>query len=168
MRRKLAAAAAAGQGGSTSTGTVAGSSQISTRRQGNDSSLSSLGHDVGASLVEEPDSYAHLDEDEEDDDACHGRRSHDESERLLPTADSPDEGDDDDTSSSSTNERIPRTTSSICRAYHHLFPLSAVSKNVLKCVVAYFIGELFTFVPFLTDFLGSPWDVDGPVRNAHV
>lgn len=46
--------------------------------------------------------------------------------------------------------------------------LSPRAKNVAKCVLAYFLAELFTFVPFLSDALGSPFDVDGPIRNAHV
>ncbi|GAA5989203.1 hypothetical protein JCM10908_001207 [Rhodotorula pacifica] len=44
---------------------------------------------------------------------------------------------------------------------------SETSKNV-KCVVAYALGSLFTFIPKLSDWLGNPWDVDGPVRNAHL
>lgn len=46
--------------------------------------------------------------------------------------------------------------------------LSPVSKNVVKCVVAYFLAELFTFVPALAEGIGAPFDADGPVRNAHV
>ncbi|BGP30214.1 hypothetical protein JCM10296v2_001966 [Rhodotorula toruloides] len=46
--------------------------------------------------------------------------------------------------------------------------LSPLAKNVAKCVLSYFLAELFTVVPFLSDALGSPFDVDGPIRNAHV
>ncbi|BGP06177.1 hypothetical protein JCM10049v2_001996 [Rhodotorula toruloides] len=46
--------------------------------------------------------------------------------------------------------------------------LSPLAKNVAKCVLSYFLAELFTFVPFLSDALGSPFDVDGPIKNAHV
>ncbi|BGP68500.1 hypothetical protein NBRC10513v2_001833 [Rhodotorula toruloides] len=46
--------------------------------------------------------------------------------------------------------------------------LSPLAKNVAKCALSYFLAELFTFVPFLSDALGSPFDVDGPIKNAHV
>ncbi|GAA5860560.1 hypothetical protein JCM3774_006207 [Rhodotorula dairenensis] len=59
---------------------------------------------------------------------------------------------------------IPPPKKSFSRPWH----LSETTKNVLKCVLAYAIGSLFTFVPALSDFLGTPWDVDGPVRNAHL
>ncbi|GAA5931638.1 uncharacterized protein JCM15063_001523 [Sporobolomyces koalae] len=48
-----------------------------------------------------------------------------------------------------------------------VFPLSITAKNVLKCVLAYTLASLFTFIPALSEFVGAPWDVEGPVRNAH-
>ena len=51
------------------------------------------------------------------------------------------------------------------RSYFHLSPLC---KNIIKCVAAYFLAELFTFHPFLSDLLGSPFDLDGPIRNLHI
>ncbi|SCV69070.1 BQ2448_2090 [Microbotryum intermedium] len=69
-------------------------------------------------------------------------------------------------SSASTSSELHE--SFMKRLYSRVLPLSDLQKNIIKCVLAYFIAELFTFVPFLTELLGSPWDVDGPVRNAHV
>ncbi|SCZ97721.1 BZ3500_MvSof-1268-A1-R1_Chr4-3g07406 [Microbotryum saponariae] len=71
-------------------------------------------------------------------------------------------------SSSSSSTTSEHHENFIKRVYSKLLPLSTLQKNITKCVLAYFIAELFTFVPFLTEWLGSPWDVDGPVRNAHV
>lgn len=51
---------------------------------------------------------------------------------------------------------------------YRLHGVSETTVNVLKCVSAYAVGSLFTFVPSLSDFLGTPWDIDGPVRNAHL
>lgn len=61
-----------------------------------------------------------------------------------------------------------RPPSSSRRLLSLFYPLSLTQKNVLKCVLAYFIAELFTFVPVLANIVGAPFDVDGPVRNAHV
>ncbi|KDE08074.1 hypothetical protein MVLG_01774 [Microbotryum lychnidis-dioicae p1A1 Lamole] len=71
-------------------------------------------------------------------------------------------------SSSSSSTTSEHHGTFIKRDYSKLLPLSTLQKNIIKCVLAYFIAELFTFVPILTEWLGSPWDVDGPVRNAHV
>lgn len=53
--------------------------------------------------------------------------------------------------------------------YLHLsrFTLSKVTKNVLKCTLAYLLAELFTFVPALSDLVASPF-IGGPIRNAHI
>lgn len=61
-----------------------------------------------------------------------------------------------------------RPPSSSRRLLALFYPLSLTQKNVLKCVLAYFIAELFTFVPVLANIVGAPFDKDGPVRNAHV
>ncbi|GAA5882539.1 hypothetical protein JCM16303_002033 [Sporobolomyces ruberrimus] len=69
--------------------------------------------------------------------------------------------------------RKPRSSSTLRppsffdRSVARVFPLSLTVKQVLKCVLAYFLASLFTFIPALSDFVGAPWDVDGPVRNAH-
>lgn len=54
------------------------------------------------------------------------------------------------------------------RSRFQIWPLSSVGKNVFKCVLAYLLAELFTFVPALAEGIGAPFEVDGPVRNAHV
>lgn len=46
--------------------------------------------------------------------------------------------------------------------------LTAQQRGVLKCSIAYTIATLFTFVPFLSEFLASPFDLEGPVRGGHV
>jgi len=76
--------------------------------------------------------------------------------------------DDDDEHSPLLHRAGPARPSSLLARFRHVYPPSPIVKNILKCVLAYYIGELFTFVPFLSDLVGAPWDVDGPVRNAHV
>lgn len=46
--------------------------------------------------------------------------------------------------------------------------LTAVQRNVLKCSVAYFLSSLFTFLPFLSDWIAAPFDLEGPISGAHV
>ncbi|GAA6026876.1 hypothetical protein JCM8097_005927 [Rhodosporidiobolus ruineniae] len=81
------------------------------------------------------------------------------------------DGDSDDEtaplSPSSSNPSRPRPFP-ISQLYSSLFPLSPLTRNVLKCVLAYFVASLFTFVQPLSDLVGAPWDVDGPVKSAHV
>jgi hypothetical protein len=45
--------------------------------------------------------------------------------------------------------------------------LSPVARNVLKCVIAYYLAELFSFVPLLAEFVSAPFG-DGLITNAHV
>ncbi|GAA5842723.1 hypothetical protein JCM11251_002333 [Rhodosporidiobolus azoricus] len=58
----------------------------------------------------------------------------------------------------------PSLLTRVCR---RTFPLSPLVRNVLKCVLAYYIAELFTFSPVLSNLVGAPWP-DSPLRNAHV
>lgn len=51
---------------------------------------------------------------------------------------------------------------------NRLDSLTALQRGVIKCALAYFISSLFTFLPFLSDLLASPFDLDGPVSGAHV
>lgn len=44
--------------------------------------------------------------------------------------------------------------------------LSKVQRNVIKCTLAYFLAELFTFVPILAELVSSPFE--GTIKNAHV
>jgi hypothetical protein len=53
------------------------------------------------------------------------------------------------------------------RTRYRQFSLTSVQKNVLKCCIAYTLASLFTFVRPLSDFVGLPFDADGPVANAH-
>ncbi|BGP14019.1 hypothetical protein JCM10213v2_001957 [Rhodosporidiobolus nylandii] len=71
-------------------------------------------------------------------------------------------------SSPESSPSAPSTPSPFHRLYSRIFPLSSLTRNVLKCVLAYFLASLFTYVPVLSDAIGAPWDVEGPVRNAHV
>ncbi|GAA6057794.1 hypothetical protein JCM3770_001043 [Rhodotorula araucariae] len=75
--------------------------------------------------------------------------------------------DDTDEDSPLLHRPLP-STSSAPRLYGRIFPLSSLVQNILKCVLAYYLGELFTFVPVLSNLVGAPWDVDGPLRNAHI
>lgn len=122
------------------------------------------------SLTEEPESYAALGEDVEQPlPAQYGGPS------ALSASHSDTESDTDD-----EEEPVRRPVSSpesqrsgcFSRVFNTSLPLSAATKNtiknVIKCVIAYGMAEMWTFVPVLTDVLGAPWDVDGPVKNAHV
>ncbi|GJN88427.1 hypothetical protein Rhopal_001393-T1 [Rhodotorula paludigena] len=102
----------------------------------------------------------------------HGSAAQEPSNSQLSVHDAGND-DVDDKSDTSDDEdapllRQPKQSNPFLRAKRRLFPLSALVKNVLKCVVAYYLAEQFTFHPNLSDLVGAPWDVDGPVRNAHV
>lgn len=119
-------------------------------------------------ITEEPDSYAELGPAEADDHSFalpSPRKSIYSIDRQSPAAaDAESESDSD-----SDDDSPPRKpTSTPASVYRRIFPLSPIVKNVIKCVIAYFLAEMWTFVPVLTDALGSPFDVDGPVKNAHV
>jgi hypothetical protein len=47
------------------------------------------------------------------------------------------------------------------------FHLNATARNVLKCSTAYFLASLFTYIDPLADFIGMPFDIEGPVSNGH-
>jgi len=131
-------------------------------------------------LAEEPESYAsttdHVEGDSEDelnqndDPNAVSLGIHDDEESTTSEEDS-DSDDEDELDKPLL--RKPRSSSHLRtpslyeRSVARIFPLSITAKNVLKCVLAYFIASLFTFIPVLSDFVGAPWDVDGPVRNAH-
>lgn len=56
------------------------------------------------------------------------------------------------------------------RAWHnirHPPQLTGAYKDILKCSFAYLLASLFTFVDPLSDLVGAPFDVEGPVLNAH-
>lgn len=81
------------------------------------------------------------------------------------------DSDSDDESPAKRRRRPPTAsrTALVKRASRYLHPpITPLWKNVTKCVVAYALAELFTFVPFLSELVGAPFDLDGPVRNAHV
>ncbi|KAK4058586.1 hypothetical protein OIO90_000030 [Microbotryomycetes sp. JL221] len=90
------------------------------------------------------------------------------------TESSSSDEDDSDGSSDSDDDKHDdddktRTNTPYSAALHYLHTYwTPVTRNVIKCTLAYLLAELWTFVPFLTDWLGAPWDIDGPVRNAHV
>lgn len=44
---------------------------------------------------------------------------------------------------------------------------SPISRNILKCSIAYFIGALFTFSPLLSQFI-SDLDTSGPSASGHM
>ncbi|GAA5911771.1 hypothetical protein JCM8208_005592 [Rhodotorula glutinis] len=75
---------------------------------------------------------------------------------------------DDDEHSPLLHRAGTASPSALSTLRRSVFSPSPLVKNILKCVLAYYVGELFTFVPILSDLVGAPWDVDGPVRNAQV
>lgn len=85
---------------------------------------------------------------------------------------SPDEYDSDYSAHSdqhSDNEDVPEPKDSSWRA--SLPTLTRLQKNILKCSVAYLIGSLFTFVPYLSGFISDiiPNGSDeGPSPSAHM
>ncbi|GAA5920193.1 hypothetical protein JCM1841_006641 [Sporobolomyces salmonicolor] len=125
-------------------------------------------------MAEEPESYAatsvHVDGDSDHDGSSDNDPTSCNSRDSATDSSSDDDADDLDKPllrrSPSSSQLRSSTVAS--RAFVRIFPLSPVIQNVLKCVLAYFLAELFTFVPLLSDLVGAPWDVDGPVRNAHV
>jgi len=130
-------------------------------------------------LAEEPESYSTTDQMEGDSEG--GMPANGDVDEVSSNQDDGHETSTSEDDSDSDNEeeldkpllRKPRSSSHLRtpslyeRTVARLFPLSITAKNVLKCVLAYFIASLFTFIPVLSDFVGAPWDVDGPVRNAH-
>lgn len=79
-----------------------------------------------------------------------------------------DESDSDSDDESPPARRTPPGRSTFAKGLASVYPPSPVAKNVIKCIFAYFLAELFTFVPWLSELVGAPFDVEGPVRNAHV
>ncbi|GAA5989156.1 hypothetical protein JCM5350_005105 [Sporobolomyces pararoseus] len=141
-------------------------------------------------LAEEPESYAsttdHFEGDSEEETTnVNGKSRARQLDDVRSSTSSESEstqndGDEEDTSDSEDEDELdkpllrkPRSSSHLRppslyeRSIARLFPLSLTAKNVLKCVLAYFAASLFTFIPPLSDFVGAPFDVDGPVRNAH-
>ncbi|GAA6001060.1 hypothetical protein JCM10207_007394 [Rhodosporidiobolus poonsookiae] len=131
-----------------------------------------------STLQEEPESYAATDVYGSDgEETVGGGMATAGSTRSTEGADVEDDhsedgnGSDSDASSTATLLRPPLSPSSspspLRRLTARLFPLSSLTRNVLKCVLAYYLASQFTFVPLLADLVGAPWDVDGPLRNAH-
>ncbi|GAA5896763.1 hypothetical protein JCM6882_005029 [Rhodosporidiobolus microsporus] len=133
-----------------------------------------------STLAEEPESYSATDVygiEEEDASGRSAPRAAGEAdeEDQLPS-DEGDEADGADDSDSDSDSPLlhpapPPSLDSpgiLARTYRRVFPLSPLVRNVLKCVLSYYLAELFTFVPILSDLTGAPWDQDSPLRNAHV
>ncbi|GAA5970105.1 hypothetical protein JCM11641_000271 [Rhodosporidiobolus odoratus] len=123
-----------------------------------------------STLQEEPESYAAYTEENDDQDQV-------EEDELVGTKASSDteEEEEEDLSEDDSSAALPYSApqpstfaSYLKSGYTRIFPLSALVRNVLKCCFAYYLAELFTYVPALSELVGAPWDVDGPVRNAHV
>ncbi|GAA5865956.1 hypothetical protein JCM8547_002896 [Rhodosporidiobolus lusitaniae] len=127
-----------------------------------------------STLAEEPESYAYAPEAE-----LYGtveERERDREERGFSASSSVDEENGADASSvQSSTPLLPNQPSATpsrpslpSRLLSTLTSPSPLAKNVAKCVLAYYLGSLFTFLPILSDLVGAPWDAEGPVRNAHV
>lgn len=63
------------------------------------------------------------------------------------------ESSNDSNSETSTSNTI--TTSSVKKRFLTLPTLTPVQRNILKCCIAYFIGSLFTFSPYLSGFIAD-------------
>ncbi|KAK4700985.1 hypothetical protein P7C70_g5252, partial [Phenoliferia sp. Uapishka_3] len=137
----------------------------------------SLGNSFGKrSLVEEPGSYARVEQHILGDEDRNGLMDDEEeaTRRLIledggkDFVDGGSDSDSDDETPPTRRPTLPNNPSMLSKAIAIVYPPSPLAKNVIKCVLAYAVAELFTFVPALSELVGAPFDVEGPVRNAHV
>jgi hypothetical protein len=100
--------------------------------------------------------------------ASYSRHSRDASPVRLDPIPSRGALNDYDTDSSSVLTTAPPPPK---RPWHsqliQKLTLSPVSRNILKCAIAYFIASLFTFSPLLAQFI-SDLDTSGPSASAHM
>jgi len=124
-----------------------------SRERGKDAAKGRRRNVTESTLAEEPESYAATLADVE------GRQAEDGDEGGAASS----------ISSTAPLLSQPKSHPSFLRrTYSSVFPLSTLTRNILKCVLAYFLAELFTFIPLLSELVGAPWDAEGPVKNAHV
>jgi len=72
--------------------------------------------------------------------------------------------DSDDDSSIVSIQQTSSFFSKLVQYFHYgRYLLSPTSKNVLKCAIAYFLASLFTFTPFLSQFIS---DIDYSAASA--
>lgn len=95
-------------------------------------------------LVDEPGSYAESDSK---------RNGHQENVT---------ESESEDSHSGDEYTRFKKASSA--QSIWRIPALTAQQRGILKCSIAYTIATLFTFVPILSEFLASPFDLEGPVR----
>jgi hypothetical protein len=82
-------------------------------------------------------------------------RSRSRSAKSL-TSDSSDSSSDSDYSEpSSPPPTHNKVTATLKRLKDEIPPLSALQRNMLKCAIAYFLASLFTFIPFLSNFISD-------------
>ncbi|PVF97453.1 hypothetical protein CPB86DRAFT_706963 [Serendipita vermifera] len=77
--------------------------------------------------------------------------------RPQQTSSSSDSSSDseDDRSKPKTNSHKSRISTTLSSWRAKVYPLSTLQRNMLKCAFAYFISSLFTFVPFLSQFVSD-------------
>lgn len=88
----------------------------------------------------------------------------------LHAANTPDEY-DSDSDSDENNESMLDTSAPAATTPERAPWLSTKQKNILKCAIAYFIGSLFTFSPYLSDLISDivPLRQDeGPSPSGHM
>jgi hypothetical protein len=68
----------------------------------------------------------------------------------------------------STSSSKSPLTSLWSRISSKLPTLTRANKDILKCGIAYFIAELFTFEPHLASILSVPFEFEKPATNGHV
>ena len=81
------------------------------------------------------------------------RRS--KSVKSLSSASSDTSSDSDDSQPPTPPVSQNKFVSTYKRLRDEIPPLSTLQRNMLKCAIAYFLASLFTFVPFLSDFISD-------------
>lgn len=72
---------------------------------------------------------------------------------------------DSESITSTIHQPIPAKSS--MSSLSRYLTLSPVSRNILKCAIAYFIASLFTFSPFFSKLI-TDMDVSGPSASGHM
>jgi hypothetical protein len=83
------------------------------------------------------------------------RRSRSRSAKSLTSDSSDSSTDEDDSEPPSPPPTHNKVTGTLKRFKEEIPPLSVLQRNVLKCAIAYFLASLFTFIPFLSNFISD-------------
>ena len=83
------------------------------------------------------------------------RMSRSRSAKSLTSDSSDSNSDSDDSEPSSPSLTHNKVTATLKRLKDEIPPLSTLQRNMLKCAIAYFLASLFTFIPFLSNFISD-------------